>query len=79
MSRVAAWNPIIDKFKQRLSKWKSSMLSIGGRSTLITSVLGSLGTYYLSMFPMPNQIDKQLESLRSNFFWESQDNTAKHK
>nr|GEW30044.1 putative reverse transcriptase domain-containing protein [Tanacetum cinerariifolium] len=45
MSRVAAWNPIVDKFKQRLSKWKSNMLSFGGRSTLITSVLGSLDKF----------------------------------
>nr|GEW68905.1 RNA-directed DNA polymerase, eukaryota, reverse transcriptase zinc-binding domain protein [Tanacetum cinerariifolium] len=79
MSRVTAWSLIIGKFKQRLSKWKSNMLSIGGRFTLITSDLGSLGTYYLSMFPMPSQIEKQLESLGSNFFWGSKDNTVKHK
>ncbi|GJY13202.1 hypothetical protein Tco_0382511 [Tanacetum coccineum] len=69
MSRIKEWNPIIEKFKRRLSKWKANMLSIGGRSTLITSVLGSLGVYYLSLFPMPKQINRRLESLRANFFW----------
>nr|GEU37394.1 reverse transcriptase domain, reverse transcriptase zinc-binding domain protein [Tanacetum cinerariifolium] len=69
MPRIKEWNPIIEKFKKRLSKWKANMLSIGGRSTLITSVLGSLGVYYISLFPMPKQVNKRLESLRANFFW----------
>ncbi|GKA62579.1 RNA-directed DNA polymerase, eukaryota [Tanacetum coccineum] len=30
MSRIKGCNPIIDKFKNRLSKWKANMLSIGG-------------------------------------------------
>nr|GEZ01087.1 cytochrome P450 [Tanacetum cinerariifolium] len=28
---IKEWNPIIEKFKRRLSKWKANMLSIGGR------------------------------------------------
>ncbi|GKB52232.1 RNA-directed DNA polymerase, eukaryota, reverse transcriptase zinc-binding domain protein, partial [Tanacetum coccineum] len=68
MSRNKEWNPIIDKFKKRLSKWKANMLSIGGRSTLITSVLGSFGVYYLSLFPIHKLINKRLESLQANFF-----------
>nr|GFA42683.1 hypothetical protein [Tanacetum cinerariifolium]GFA46417.1 hypothetical protein [Tanacetum cinerariifolium] len=31
MLRIKDWNPIIDKFKKRLSKWKAKMISIGGR------------------------------------------------
>ncbi|GKC63978.1 RNA-directed DNA polymerase, eukaryota, partial [Tanacetum coccineum] len=43
MALVKSWDPIIDKFSKRLSKWKASLLSIGGRSTLIFSVLGAIG------------------------------------
>nr|GEX52683.1 RNA-directed DNA polymerase, eukaryota, reverse transcriptase zinc-binding domain protein [Tanacetum cinerariifolium] len=50
----------------RLSKWKSSMLSIGGRATLISSVLGYIGTYYLSLFPILTTVNKKLESMRIN-------------
>ncbi|PWA65674.1 hypothetical protein CTI12_AA333590 [Artemisia annua] len=48
---------------------EANMLSTGGRSTLITSVLGSLGVYHIFLFPMPKQINKRLESLQANFFW----------
>nr|GFB42076.1 RNA-directed DNA polymerase, eukaryota, reverse transcriptase zinc-binding domain protein [Tanacetum cinerariifolium] len=61
MSIVKNWDPIVDKFSRRLSKWKSSMLSIGGRATLISSVLGSIGTYYLSLFPIPTTVNKKLD------------------
>lgn len=45
------------------------MLSIGGRSVLITLVLGSLGNYYMSLFVMPLQVKKWLESLHEKLFW----------
>ena len=59
MALVKSWEPIIDKFSKRLSKWKASLLSIGGRSTLISSVLGAIGTYYFSLFPMPITVNKK--------------------
>ncbi|GJZ49718.1 RNA-directed DNA polymerase, eukaryota, reverse transcriptase zinc-binding domain protein [Tanacetum coccineum] len=51
--------------------------SIGGRATLITSVLGAIGTYFFSLFPMPLLVNKKLETLRSKFFWGSVDNSNK--
>ncbi|GKA00426.1 RNA-directed DNA polymerase, eukaryota, reverse transcriptase zinc-binding domain protein [Tanacetum coccineum] len=77
MANVKSWDPIVDKFSKRLSKWKSSMLSIGGRATLISSVLGSIGTYYLSLFPMPITVSKKLESIRLHFFWGSDDSSKR--
>ncbi|GKB05296.1 RNA-directed DNA polymerase, eukaryota, reverse transcriptase zinc-binding domain protein [Tanacetum coccineum] len=43
MSRIKEWNPIIDKFKKRLSKWKANMLSIGGRIFTGQFILGLHG------------------------------------
>ena len=68
MSRVKSWDPIVEKFSSRLSRWRASLLSFGGRATLITSVLGALGTYFFSLFPMPSLVDKKLESIRAKFF-----------
>ncbi|GKE70212.1 hypothetical protein Tco_1528284 [Tanacetum coccineum] len=69
MSRCSNWSPLIDRFKKRLSRWKSKTLSFGGRLTLIKSVLGSLGIYYFSTFKAPVTIINKLESIRRNFFW----------
>nr|XP_043639733.1 uncharacterized protein LOC122610841 [Erigeron canadensis] len=69
MRRMESWLPVIDKFNKRLSRWKANLLSIGGRSTLITSVLGAVGTYFMSLFRLPVTVTKKLEGLRANFFW----------
>nr|GEX91828.1 RNA-directed DNA polymerase, eukaryota, reverse transcriptase zinc-binding domain protein [Tanacetum cinerariifolium] len=51
-SRIANWQILIDRFKARLSGWKANLLSIGGRLTLIKSVLGSLDDFS-SIFRIP--------------------------
>jgi hypothetical protein len=40
--RKATWSPIVDIVRKRLSVWNGRNLSIGGRVTLINSVLSSL-------------------------------------
>ncbi|GJW13376.1 RNA-directed DNA polymerase, eukaryota, partial [Tanacetum coccineum] len=40
MSRVQSWNEIVNNLVARLSNWKMKTLSIGGRLTLLKSVLG---------------------------------------
>ncbi|GKD51406.1 putative RNA-directed DNA polymerase [Tanacetum coccineum] len=69
MSRCNHWSPLVERFHKRLSNWKSKSLSIGGRFTLIKSVLGSLGVYYFSSFKAPKKIINKLESIRRSFFW----------
>ena len=54
MVRETHWKPIIEKFRAKLSRWKASTLSFGGRLTLCKSVLGSLGSYYFSLYKAPS-------------------------
>ncbi|GKE32739.1 RNA-directed DNA polymerase, eukaryota, partial [Tanacetum coccineum] len=68
MSSISSWEDVFNKVRQRLSKWKINMLSIGGRLTLLKSVLGSMPSYFLSMFKAPHQVLKKLETFRSHFF-----------
>ncbi|GKD41149.1 RNA-directed DNA polymerase, eukaryota, partial [Tanacetum coccineum] len=68
MAKLKAWDETILKLKSRLSKWKINTLSIGGRLTLLKSVLGSTPIYSMSLYKVPKSILNLLESLRRNFF-----------
>ncbi|GJS48269.1 RNA-directed DNA polymerase, eukaryota [Tanacetum coccineum] len=68
MSRVQAWTEVVDKVKSRLSNWKMKSLSIGGRLTLLKSVLGSMPIFYMSIFRVPLTVLHSLESIRCHFF-----------
>ncbi|GJT94027.1 RNA-directed DNA polymerase, eukaryota, reverse transcriptase zinc-binding domain protein [Tanacetum coccineum] len=68
MTRVQAWQEIVEKVKSRLSKWKSKTLSIGGRLTLLKSVLGSIPVFHMSIFKVPSKVLHILESIKSHFF-----------
>ncbi|GJZ61623.1 RNA-directed DNA polymerase, eukaryota [Tanacetum coccineum] len=68
MSRVNEWNEVVDKVISRLSKWKMKSLSIGGRLTLLKSVLGSIPIFHMSIFRVPLSLLNSLESIRNKFF-----------
>nr|GEY91439.1 RNA-directed DNA polymerase, eukaryota [Tanacetum cinerariifolium] len=67
MNSIKAWDDIINKIKKRLSNWKLT-LSIGGRLTLLKSVLGSTPLYYMSLYKVPKTVLHSMESIRRNFF-----------
>ncbi|GKC06149.1 RNA-directed DNA polymerase, eukaryota, reverse transcriptase zinc-binding domain protein [Tanacetum coccineum] len=69
-SMASAGRYYIDTFPlENLNLVKASLLSIGGRLTLIKSVLESLDIYYLLIFRAPESVLNDLERIRSNFFW----------
>ncbi|GKB73439.1 RNA-directed DNA polymerase, eukaryota, reverse transcriptase zinc-binding domain protein, partial [Tanacetum coccineum] len=68
MARCSNWNDILQKFVSKLSPWKARILCVGGRLSLVKSVLGNLHTYYMSIYMMSVSIQKKLESMRNNFF-----------
>ncbi|GKC07738.1 RNA-directed DNA polymerase, eukaryota, partial [Tanacetum coccineum] len=53
MSRLKAWDDVVLKLRSRLSKWKAKTLSIGGRLTLLKSVLGAAPLYTMSIYKVP--------------------------
>ncbi|GJS99690.1 RNA-directed DNA polymerase, eukaryota [Tanacetum coccineum] len=68
MSSKKAWDETIIKMRKRLSKWKTNTLSIGGRLTLLKSVLGSTPIYDMAIFKVPKSILNTMESIRRRFF-----------
>nr|GEY50841.1 RNA-directed DNA polymerase, eukaryota [Tanacetum cinerariifolium] len=63
-SRLSAWEDTISKLRVRLSKWKIKTLSIGGRLTLLKSVLGASPIYNMSLFKVPHGVLKAMEVIR---------------
>ncbi|GJR89466.1 RNA-directed DNA polymerase, eukaryota, reverse transcriptase zinc-binding domain protein [Tanacetum coccineum] len=68
MARCSNWDPVMQKLSTSLSHWKARLLSVGGRLTLIKSVLGSLPLYFMSLYKVPISVCNKLESMRNQFF-----------
>ncbi|GJW55102.1 RNA-directed DNA polymerase, eukaryota, reverse transcriptase zinc-binding domain protein [Tanacetum coccineum] len=68
MSRTMSWNEVLERMTNRLSRWKLKTISIGGRLTLLKSILGSTPLYHMSMFRVPKQVLQQMERIRARFF-----------
>lgn len=71
MKRVNTWWEVEVKLEKRLSRWKHKLLSVGGRLTLVKSVLNSLPLFFFSLFRATASTLKILEKLHLNFFWGS--------
>ena len=67
--QLSFWEPLLNRFKSRLSGWKLHHLSFGGRLVLLKSVLSSLPVYALSFFKAPSGIVSSIESILNCFFW----------
>ncbi|GJU45999.1 RNA-directed DNA polymerase, eukaryota [Tanacetum coccineum] len=69
MNFYDGWSEVVNRIRNRLSDWKARSLLIGGRLTLIKSILGSIPIYFLSLFKAPLKVINILESFRRHFFW----------
>lgn len=67
--RCTTWEPVLNKVKLKLSSWRGKQLSIGGRITLINSVLSSLPLYYFSFYKVPKKVLNELIRLQRAFLW----------
>lgn len=63
------WNGVLERCEKKLSRWKNNYLSLGGRVTLVNSVLDSLPTYMMSIFPLPVSVEKKIDALTRDFIW----------
>ncbi|GKB30752.1 RNA-directed DNA polymerase, eukaryota [Tanacetum coccineum] len=62
MSKSSSWEDVLAKISSRLSKWKLKTLSIGGRLTLIKSVLSSMPLYQMFIYKVPVGVLNRMES-----------------
>nr|GFC94130.1 hypothetical protein [Tanacetum cinerariifolium] len=64
MTRHSAWSYVIQKVQSRLSRWKANTLSIGGRLTLLKSVLGAVPLFTMSIYKVLLGVLQDLERIR---------------
>jgi len=67
--RKQFWEPIVDKIKARLSKWKGRWLWLAGKLCLIKSVFTALPLFYLSFFKAPLSVSNKITSIQRSFLW----------
>nr|GEY27840.1 RNA-directed DNA polymerase, eukaryota [Tanacetum cinerariifolium] len=68
MSRVKSWNDVIYTLVTRLSRWKLKTISIGGRLTLLKSILGSTPIFHMFIYKVPMAVLRTMEGIRARFF-----------
>ena len=71
------WQPLISKFETKVAKWKQRCLSMGGRISLINSVLTALPIYLLSFFKIPKKVVHKVVSIQRKFLWGGGSEAAK--
>jgi hypothetical protein len=65
----ATWDPVIQCIEKKLGSWKNKYVSLGGRVTLINSVLNSIPIYYASFLKMPRAVSNQIMQIQRSFLW----------
>lgn len=71
--RKQDWEGLIAKMRKCLTFWKSKHLLIGGRLTLLNSVLSAIPTYWMSVFKLPKWVIKAIKRVRRDFLWSGPD------
>ncbi len=67
--RISGWDFLVNNMRNRLQSWKSRLLSVAGRLTLVKAVLSSMPLYHLSIFAMPVTVCNDCEKIFRCFLW----------
>lgn len=59
---------VVEKVKGRIKGWDRNSLSMGGRITVVNSILSALPVYGLSLFPLPKKVSQQIRGIQCKFF-----------
>lgn len=59
---------IVDRVHKKLTSWKSKVLSMAGRTTLIQVVSSTIPSYVMQTTKLPASIYVDLDKLNMNFF-----------
>lgn len=74
----AFWDPVLDRCRKRLSRWKAHYFSFGSRITLIKATLSNLLIHYLSFFKIPKGVGIEIKGLDIQFLCRDQEASKLH-
>ncbi|GMP55184.1 hypothetical protein CsSME_00020075 [Camellia sinensis var. sinensis] len=55
--------------QRRLVGWKSNLLSMSGRATLIKLVSSAIPSYTMQTMLIPKRVSNEIDRLNMNFLW----------
>lgn len=68
--------PSLDKISSRIQHWATKLLFFAGRQQLVSSVIFSLQNYWCTIFILPSQVIKSIESKCNSFLWKGKDTSV---
>ncbi|KAM6584214.1 hypothetical protein CsatB_011216 [Cannabis sativa] len=75
-NKSAALGFLKNKVKSRLLSYGTKFLSRAGKEILIKTVAQALPSYAMSVFLIPQEVTRDMESLMSKFWWQSSNNSS---
>jgi hypothetical protein len=63
------YKALIMAIQSKLQCWKTSLLSSGGRLTLLNSTLSTIPIFFMSTFMLPIWVINEIDKIRRRFFW----------
>jgi hypothetical protein len=76
--QVSQWDPVEEKFRKKIARWKGNMLSIGDRVTLVNACLSSIALYMLSFLEAPKGFINKADMHRKRMVWQEIDGRKRY-
>ena len=61
--------PILERMQQKFAGWKTGVLSLAERATLIQSVTNAIPAYTMQTLELPRKVCDEIDKLNRNFLW----------
>ncbi|XP_026451444.1 uncharacterized protein LOC113351721 [Papaver somniferum] len=66
-ARNLSFSPLLERYGDRLAAWKPKFLKLSGKTILTQSVLGSLDSHHMSVFPIPKTLTDKMDAIQMRF------------
>jgi len=67
--KVSTWESMLEQLRNRLNSWGSKYLSLGGKITLLNSVLNAIPIFFFSFLKIPAKVVRMVIQIQRNFLW----------